>query len=84
VAARTTPFPLVVHDTQGLAPDPRLIESLGAQGAPVLLLTGRFDQARWAAAPAGLDTRATLVRPIFCRRLVGKDEPRLSGVSRVK
>jgi DNA-binding response OmpR family regulator len=58
-------FALVVLDTQGLAPDPRLVEAIGARRTPVVLVTGPFDRARWAAALAGLEARATLVRPIF-------------------
>ena len=58
-------FALVILDTQGLSPDPRLVETLGARSAPVLVVTGPFDQARWAEALAGLAVRARLVRPLF-------------------
>jgi AmiR/NasT family two-component response regulator len=58
-------FALVVLDTQGLSPDPRLVDALCAQRTPLVLVTGPFDQARWAAAVARLEVRATLVRPLF-------------------
>src|SRR5262249_42342264 len=62
---RDASFALVVLDTQGLQPDPQLLEALGAQRTPLLLVTGPFDRANWAAAVAGLEVRATLVRPLF-------------------
>jgi hypothetical protein len=62
---RAASFALVIVDTQGLSPDPRLLEALGTQRTPLLLVTGPFDQARWTGAVAGLEVRATLVRPLF-------------------
>jgi len=62
---RDAAFALVILDTQGLSPDPQLLEALGAPRTPLVLVTGPFDQARWAVAVADLEVRATLVRPLF-------------------
>jgi DNA-binding response OmpR family regulator len=61
----TTPFALAVVDTQGLVPDPRLVDALRARGTPVLLLTGSFNQAEWNLATAELDVKEMLVRPML-------------------
>ena len=61
----TTPFSLVVVDTQGLAPDPRLLDALRVRPTPVLLLTGSFNGTEWKLAAAGLDVKEILVRPVL-------------------
>jgi DNA-binding NarL/FixJ family response regulator len=62
---RAVSFGLVILDTPGLRPDRQLVDELGVRRTPVLLVTGHVDRATWAAALAGLEVRAELVRPLF-------------------
>jgi DNA-binding response OmpR family regulator len=60
----TTRFALVILDTQGIAPDPRLLGALRSKQVPLFVLTGAFDRDQWQAAIADLNVRSVLTRPI--------------------
>jgi DNA-binding response OmpR family regulator len=85
----TTRFDLVVLDTQGLVPNERLLSGLRARRAPVLVVTGPYDQPHWSSRWSNLDVRALLVRPVFigqvaraARTALETDHPKHRGRSR--
>jgi DNA-binding response OmpR family regulator len=62
---RRTGFDLLILDTQGLVPDDHLLNTLRAQRAPLVVVTGPFDEPHWSSRWPDLDVRALLVRPVF-------------------
>ena len=58
-------FAVVVVDTAGLLPDPRLIDAIQARRTPVLVLTSASNRTEWTEATAGLEVKEIMARPVF-------------------